>query len=45
MFRKIIRKFVAWYIEKESEKFKRFSDPWNACATVVSIFKDEYKYK
>lgn len=45
MFRKLIRKFVAWRIDKESEKFERFSNPWYACATVYSMFKDEYKSK
>lgn len=45
MFRKLIRKFVAYCIDKESEKFERFSKPWSACATVYSMFKDEYKCK
>lgn len=45
MFRKLIRRFIAYYINKESEKFERFSEPWKACATVWMIFKDEYKSK
>lgn len=45
MFRKLIRRFVAKCIDKESEKFERFSESWNACAKVYLMFKDEYKCK
>ena len=45
MFRKLIRRFIAWRVNKESEKFERFSSPWAACLTVGRVFNDEYEYK
>lgn len=46
MIRWLVRRFVAWCIEREAEKkCKRFSEPWFACTTVASMFRGEYKYK
>jgi len=45
MFRKAIRKFVYGYINGLSDKFERFSEPWNACRLVCLILSGEYKYK
>ena len=42
----LVRRFVAWLVEREAEKkCKPFSEPWVACKEVASIFRDEYKYK
>lgn len=44
MFRKAIRQFIWGYINKETKKFKPWSEPWKACRTVCNILSGEYEY-
>lgn len=45
MLKKAIRQIVYGYINKESDKFEPFSEPWKACCLVCQILSGEYKYK
>ena len=45
MIRWLVRRFVAWRIDKEADKFERLSEPWNACVLLSRIFRDTYRYK